>query len=336
MTLPLTVAPRHGHKTFLYSPLVTDLGALDAHVAILGIPYGDPYSIDEVTNDQTNAPTAVRQATDRVCRSLERFDFDVGGPLFDGKDIKVADCGDVPADPRDLRGHYQRAEQAIRKILAAGAMPIVIGGDHGVPIPVLRAFEGRGPITLVHVDAHLDWRDDVNGVREGYSSPIRRASEMPHIGKIFQIGIRAQGSARPEEVEAALAYGANIITAYELHDAGMDAILDRIPDGGRYYLTIDADGLDPSVMPAVAGPAPGGVTFHQARKLIHGLVRKGRVVGMDIVEITPRLDVNRISAITAGRLIFNLIGAAVRAGYFDGTSKGKAERPQAKLTAASR
>jgi len=140
---------------------------------------------------------------------------------------------------------------------------------------------------------------------------------MSHIDKIFQIGIRAQGSARTEEVEAALAYGSNIITAYELHDVGMDAVLARIPDGGNYYLTIDADGMDPAAMPAVAGPAPGGVTFHQARKLIHGLVKKGRVVGMDIVEITPRLDVNRISCITAGRLVVNLIGAAVRAGYFD-------------------
>ena len=74
-------------------------------------------------------------------------------------------------------------------------------------------------------------------------------------------------------------------------------------------------------MPAVAGPAPGGVIFHQARKLIHGLVKRGRVVGMDIVEITPRLDVNRITCITAGRLIVNLIGAAVRAGYFDGPSR---------------
>ena len=87
--------------------------------------------------------------------------------------------------------------------------------------------------------------------------------------------------------------------------------------GQRVHLTIDADGLDPSVMPAVAAPAPGGVTFDQARKLIHGLVRKGRVVGMDINEITPTRDVNRISCITAARLIVNLIGAAVRANYFD-------------------
>jgi agmatinase len=222
----------------------------------------------------------------------------------------------------------------VRKILAAGALPITIGGDHGVPIPVFRAFEGRGPITLVHIDAHLDWRDEVNGVREGYSSPIRRASEMPHIGEIFQIGLRAQGSARPEEVEAARAYGAHLIPAHELHDVGMRAILERIPDGGRYYLTIDADGLDPSVMPAVMGPAPGGVTYHQMHTLIHGLVRKGRVVGMDVVEIAPSYDVNRISCITAGRLIVNLIGAAVRAGYFE-DSAGHAQPGRQRVAAAA-
>jgi agmatinase len=216
----------------------------------------------------------------------------------------------------DRNDHINRAEQAVRKILKAGALPMIFGGDHAIPIPVLRAYEGRGPITLVQIDAHIDWRDDFNEVRDGLSSPIRRASEMDHIKDIFQIGIRAQGSARAEDVAAAQAYGAHIITAYELHDAGMDAILDRIPAGGQYYITIDADGMDPSVMPAVAGPALGGVTYHQARKLIHGLVKKGRVVGMDLVELTPAIDVNRISAIAAARLFVNLIGATVAAGYY--------------------
>ena len=201
--------------------------------------------------------------------------------------------------------------------MCSSDLPIVLGGDHGVPIPVLKAFDGQGPITLVQIDQHIDWRDEVNGVREGLSSPIRRASEMAHIGQIFQIGLRASGSARTEEVEAALAYGAHLITAWELHEVGIDAILARIPDGGRYYLTVDLDGMDPSIAPAVLAPCPGGVTFYQARKLIHGLVRKGRVVGMDVVEITPRDDVNQITCITAGRLIVNLIGMAVRAGYFD-------------------
>ncbi|MGF7160914.1 agmatinase [Rhodoligotrophos appendicifer] len=316
MTRPLTTPPRHGHRSMLYAEVNTNLDSLNAHIAFIGIPYGSAYTIDEVSNDQSRAPTAIRQATDRAVRHLDRYDFDVGGPIYDGRDVRVVDCGDVIGDPKDPGAHYRNAESAIRKILAAGALPLIMGGDHGIPIPVLRAFDDQGPITLIQIDAHLDWRDQINGVHDGLSSPMRRASEMAHVEDIFQIGIRAQGTARPEEYEAALAYGAHIITAYELHDAGMDAVLDRIPDGGRYYITIDADGMDPSVMPAVAGPALGGVTYVQARKLLHGLVRKGRIVGMDIVEITPSKDVNQLTAIAAGRLFVNLIGAAVRADYF--------------------
>lgn len=318
MTDTLVTAPEPASTSFLDSEVVLDLDNLAADIAFLGLPFGDPYRPEEITNEQTRGPTAVRRVADRILRNRDRHDFDIGGTLFDGKPIRLIDCGDVPADTADLKAHYRRAEAAVRKILGAGALPLVCGGDHGIPIPVLRAMdEAGGPITLVQIDAHIDWRDHVNGVREGYSSPIRRASEMAHVGEIFQIGIRSAGSARPEEVEAARAYGAHIITAYELHDEGAKAILDRIPSGGRYYLTIDADGLDPSIMPAVNGPAPGGVTFHQARHLIHGLVGKGRLVGMDVVELAPAKDVNAISAITAGRLFVNAIGAAVRAGYFD-------------------
>lgn len=316
MPQSLTTPPKHGHKTFLFSEPCFDLDKLAADIAFLGIPYGSAYSVEDITNDQSNMPTAMRQASDRISRSLERYDFDVGGPLYDNRPIRVVDCGDVRADIHNLKAHVARAETVVRKILAAGAMPIVLGGDHAIPIPVLRAFEGRGPITLIHIDQHLDWRDDVNGVRDGLSSPIRRASEMAHVDRIFQIGIRATGSARSEEVVAARAYGAEIISAYELHDIGMDAVLARIPDGGRYYITVDMDGMDPGEAPAVAAPMPGGVKFVQARKLIHGLVKKGRVVGMDVVEITPKHDVNQITCITAGRLIVNLIGAAVRADYF--------------------
>lgn len=311
----LTVPPRTVFKTFLNFPFADDLDELDADVAIIGIPYGDPYTIEELVNDQTNAPTAVRRASENVTQALDRYDFDIGGTLFDGRDVKVVDVGDVPGDA--AVGHYGAAEAAIRKILAAGAMPIAIGGDHGIPIPIFRALDAEGPITLIHLDAHLDWRDHVNGVKEGYSSTVRRASEMAHIDAIFQVGIRGQGSARTEEVEAARAYGANIVTAAEWDDIGTAALLRRIPDGGHYYLTLDADGLDPSVMPAVAGPAPGGVSYRQTLDLIRGLFAKGgKVVGADIVEITPSRDVNDITSITAANIVLNIIGAAVRAGRF--------------------
>ncbi len=317
MDFPLTVPPSKKHQSFFWSPICTDLDNLNAHIAILVVPFCQAYSAEHITNDQSHAPDAIRAMSDRICRQLNHYDFDIGGPLLDNRDINVVDVGNVPADPTDLSSHSVRTEETVRKILAAGAIPIIFGGDHGIPIPVLRAYDTQGPITLIHIDAHLDWRDDVNGIREGLSSPIRRASEMSHIGEIFQLGLRAQGSARTEDYEAALAYGAHLYTAYDIHENGIESVLAAIPDNGRYYLTIDADGLDPAIMPGVAGPALGGLTYIQMRKLIHGLVKKGRVVGMDIVEICPSLDVNNISCITAGRLVVNFIGAAVRAEYFD-------------------
>ena len=324
MSDTLTVAPRQEFHTLFDAPLVLDLDSLSsvgAHVCILGLPYGAPYSMEDVTNDQSNAPTAIRRAWQRALRAIERWDFDLGGPLLDGRDIRIGDCGDVPGDPYKPMKHYALAEAAARKIIESGAMIISLGGDHGVPIPVFRALSSlpdlSDPITLVHVDAHLDWRDHVNGVHEGLSSPIRRASEMDHFGEIYQIGLRSAGSARPDEMEAARKYGSNLIPDIELQEIGMKAVLDRIPDGGTYYLTIDADGIDPTIAPAIAGPAPGGVTYPQMRTLIQGLVEKGRVAGMDIVEITPKRDVNAITCVTAVRLICNLIGKAVRVGYFD-------------------
>jgi len=314
MTPPLTQPPRGAARTFMGFPPCTDLDALEADVAILGIPFGAVYDLAEAANDQSNAPAAVRAQSLLASDGLDRWDFDLDGPLFAGREVRVVDCGDVTAALRDPAAHYARAEAAAQKILARGALPVVIGGDHGVPIPVFRAFEGRGPLTLVHIDAHLDWRDEVNGVPDGYSSPIRRASELPWFKRIVQIGMRGQGSAREDEVRAARDWGAEIVTAHEIHDQGMAAVLSSLPEGGRHYITIDADGLDPSVMPAVAAPVPGGLWFHQVRALIHGLAAKGPIVGMDLVEITPARDVNGISSLAAARLILNLIGALARTG----------------------
>ena len=286
MTETLTGPPKKEFQSFHDFPIITDLDNFEADIAFLGIPFGDPYSMAEVSNDQSTAPTHVRRYCERALRGLDRYDFDIGGTLLNGEDIKVVDCGDVIGEANDIAGNHDRSEKAVRKILSAGALPIILGGDHAVPIPVFRAFEDYGPITLVQVDAHIDWRDVFHGVRYGLSSVMRRASEMDHIKEIFQIGLRSAGSARPEETQAALDYGANLITDIELQEVGMKAILDRIPDGNNYYLTIDADGVDPTIMPAVAGPAPGGVSYPQMRTLIQGLVNKGNMLGMDIVDLS--------------------------------------------------
>ncbi len=318
--MTLTARPAPGFETFLYSEPDWELRLEGADVAFLGIPFGSGYSFAEQAPDQWRGPAAMRAATGRILRAPERYDFDLGGTLYAGLPVRAVDCGDVRAEVGAPRSHIDRAEAAVRRILAAGALPVVLGGDHAVPIPVLRAFEGER-LTLIQIDQHIDWRDEVGGVRDGLSSPMRRASEMAHVGEMFQIGLRATGSARQEEVDAARAYGAHLITAYELHEAGIQAILARIPDGERYYVTIDMDGMDPSCAPGVAAPCPGGVSFVQARALLRGLVQKGQVVGMDVVEITPGTDVNQLTCITAGRLIVNLLGAAARAGQLGGAKR---------------
>lgn len=313
----LTEAPKGAPSTFLDFPLVTDLDSLKADIAVLGVPYGLPYTIGEQANDQSLAPDAIRRAGLWPAETRNNFDWDLGGLLLAGRDIRVVDCGNVSSALGDPQEHYRRAEAAARKIFDSGSVLITLGGDHGIPIPVMRALERPEKITLVHIDAHLDWRDSVNGVTEGYSSPIRRASEMDWFGDIIQIGLRGTGSAREEEVADARAYGADLITAYELEEIGMQAVLDRIPDGGPYYLTIDADGLDPTIMPGVMAPSPGGLSWRETHKLIHGLANKGRVLGMDLVEIAPSYDVRDLTLTYAERLICNFIGATVRAGYYD-------------------
>ena len=317
MPVALTEAPSGPLQTYLGFPLALDLDALDAEIAILGVPFGKPYSPSEMANDQSRAPDALRQVSYLSRHWIDRFDWDLDGTLFDGRPIEVVDCGNVTADPADHQEHYRRAEAAARKIFKSGTTLVTLGGDHGIPIPIMRALEGLAEgITLVHVDAHMDWRDEDQGEREGFRSPIRRASEMPWIGEIVQIGIRGIGSLKEDEIREAQAR-ADIITAYEMHEIGMEAVLARIPDGGPYYLTIDADGMDPTIMPAVIAQAPGGLTWTQIHKLIHGLVRKGRVLGMDLVEIAPSYDLGKITLVHAERLIYNFIGACVRAGYYD-------------------
>ena len=151
MSNNLTVAPRREFQSFHDLPIVLDLDTIDADIAILGIPYGAPYSMDDVTNDQTNAPTHIRRYCERALRGIDRWDFELGGPLLDGRLIKVVDVGDVPGNPNDIDEHYRIAEKVIETLLTKNVMPIVLGGDHGVPIPVLRGFKKWAPITLVHV-----------------------------------------------------------------------------------------------------------------------------------------------------------------------------------------
>lgn len=302
---PLT-APAGG-AGFLAAPYVA-LERLDARFAVLGIPHGVPYTVRSVAASVSEAPQAIRDRSARFSRMLDHHDFDLDNALGDPAALRLADCGDVPADPRDLAGSAARATEAVRRILAAGAMPIVLGGDDSTTALALGAFEGHGPLTVLQIDAHIDYRDEVDGIRDGYSSPMRRAAEMPWVKRIVHCGTRGVGSARPSDVRDTLTRGNAIITARALRSAGAERVLAEFPPGERYYVAFDCDGMDPSVMPGTSAPLPGGLAFYEAADLLTGLARRGRVVGINFAEHYPSLDANGITALAIVRLIVNLVG----------------------------
>lgn len=295
---------------FLGAPIQSDLSELDAEVVILGVPFGWPYPRPGLTAGCADAPAAVRRRSERLAAFRGHWDFDAGErwlPLEQAP--RLVDAGDVPGDPSDGPGNSARATRAAATILERGAVPICIGGDDSVTIPVLRAFEGRGPLTVVQVDAHLDYRHEVEGVEEGYSSPMRRASEMAHVERIVHVGLRGVGSARDGEVQDSIAAGNLLVTARELHDLGVRWLLEQVPPDASVFLAFDCDGLDPSVFPAVSGVSPGGLTYPQAWDLVSGL--GSRVVGAVFTEYLPQRDVNDVSALVACRLVAGLVQRCV-------------------------
>jgi agmatinase len=148
----------------------------------------------------------------------------------------------------------------------------------------------------------------VHGVREGYSSPMRRAAEMPWVKRIVHCGIRGVGSARPDDVRDTLARGNVIVTAKEVREKGVSSVVSLFPQGETYYIAFDCDGVDPAVMPGTSAPLPGGLSFDDAAALLAGLARRGKVAGISFAEYYPSLDINGITALAIVRLIVNLLG----------------------------
>ena len=298
-----TLPPEEG---FLGAPVQTDLDALDADVAILGVPHGWPYPRPGATAGCADAPATVRRRSQRLARFRGHWDFDLGAPLLPPDGPRLVDAGDVPGDAQDGPGNAARTESAVRAVLARGAVPICIGGDDSVPIPILRAFDERGPLTVLQVDAHLDYRDEVQGVREGYSSPMRRAAEMGHVERILHVGLRGVGSARADDVEDSLEAGNLLVTAHLLRERGVPWLLGQLPADASVFVAFDLDGLDPAVAPAVSAASPGGLSFGEAAHLVTGVGT--RLAGAAITEYVPELDPGEVSAIVTLRLICLLVG----------------------------
>jgi agmatinase len=291
---------------FLGSQYASSPSGFDA--AIFAAPHGTPYrGIDNRAH--TESADAFRQAIAADDEFAQSWDFDFGAPLLGRNGFRVSDLGDLPTTSNDSAGNRTLIADCTRSILDSGAVPLMIGGDDSVPIPFIEAFGGRGPLTILQIDAHIDWRDERHGERLGFSSTMRRASEMDHVERIVQVGGRGIGSAREAEVRDAERWGAKLITAREIHDHGLGTALDHITAESRCLITLDLDALDAVVMPAVAYPTPGGLTYTQVTGLIHGVADKAKIAGFDMIEFVPGRDANGLAAFTAARILWNVIGA---------------------------
>jgi agmatinase len=296
-------------STFLGLPSCASPDQVNAKAAILGVPCATPYA--SVGPYCAGGPAAIRAAAAPYAANLEHMDFDFAAPLLPGGRQDACDLGDLGYG-EDSASNRAAIKTAVSTVVDRGAVPIVLGGDDSIPIPMLQAFEGRGKYTIVQIDAHIDWRDEVDGERWGLSSTMRRASEMDHIERIIQVGARNIGSARPQDYADALAWGVKFFTARDIASGGMAQVADAIANGSNVIICFDCDGLDPAIMPGVIGRAPGGLGYWQTIELLNAIAGKARISAFDLVEFMPDCDVDGLGALTAYRMVAATMGLICR------------------------
>ncbi|WP_211826265.1 agmatinase [Kistimonas asteriae] len=298
--------PFVGHCTFAKSPICLDWDNIDADVAILGVPN------DMGTQWRSGArfgPRSIREAS-------TLFSFGHGGAYdheddtlyLTQEDVRMVDVGDADIVHTDMNKSHANTKAAVKKILEQGAMPIILGGDHSINYPCLAAFEDRGPIHVIHFDAHLDFVNERHGVRYGHGNPLRRASESSHISGMTQMGIRNVSSSSRSDYDDARAAGSDIMSVRQVREMGTAEVLSRIPDRDQYYITLDIDCFCPSIAPGTGTPSHGGFQYYEVLEIIKGLTRKGNIVGMDLVEVAPAYDPAGVTSILAAQVLMNSIG----------------------------
>jgi len=298
-------------KTFLGLKVCHDFDMINASSVFIGAKGATPYG--NMGPFCQNAPDAIRKAIGYMANNIDRYNFDIGGPIFPKGSKPAGDYGNLPFSETNFSENRSVIRATVAKALKAGAVPIVVGGDDSVPIPMLDALADTGKYyTILQIDAHIDWRHSHMDEKLGLSSNMRRASEMAHIKKIIQIGARGIGSAHLDDVQDAQEWGAEIIPADEVHLYGITQIIEHITPGANIIICFDVDGLDPSIVPGVLARSPGGLTYSQAIGLIKGAASKGTIAAANFTEFLPESDVDGIGAMTVSRVIAATMGVIAR------------------------
>ncbi|MAC79196.1 MAG: agmatinase [Rhodobacteraceae bacterium] len=289
-----------GPNTFMRLPQAGVLDGLD--VAILGIP------MDIGTSWRSGTRFGPKQVRAESAM-IRPYNLQTGAAPFDS--LNMADVGDLAINTFSLSDSLRIIRESYTTILGSGAIPVAIGGDHSLTLPILRAVaERHGPVALVHVDAHADVNDEMFGERETHGTVFRRAYEEGLLNpqKTYQIGLRGTGYAATDFTEAQ-GWGFQQFLAPELWHrslAPLGAEIRRDIGEGPVYVSYDIDSLDPAFAPGTGTPEIGGLTTAQAMELIRAL-RGLNIVGCDMVEVSPPYDPSGNTALTAANLLFELL-----------------------------
>ena len=297
--------PFVGVSTFAKRELVTDWSQINADVAVLGAPF------DFGTQWRAGArfgPRGIRDAS-------TLFSFGHSGAYdheddvtYLSEDVKIVDIGDADIIHTDTIKSHKNIEKGVRSILKAGALPVVLGGDHSVNIPCVNAFSNSGPIHILQIDAHLDFVDERHGVKYGHGNPMRRAAEKNYVTGLTQVGIRNVSSTSKEGYEDAKAMNSDILSVRQTRKIGPKNLVGRIPKDSNVYVTIDIDAFCPSIASGTGTPSHGGFLYYEVLEILQHLSKQNKVVGIDLVEVAPDYDHSGSTTILAAQILLNFLG----------------------------
>ncbi len=303
----MSVPIRPGWPTFFGARLAEDPSTVQSDVAILGVPF------DQATNDRPGArfgPLALRQASMRyqpVDEGEGWLDAERAERILRG--VSITDIGDVDIRTLELQENFQRITEAAAFVRSRCRLPVFVGGDHAITLPLVRAFEERS-LTVVQFDAHQDYTDEKHGQRFSHDNQMRRVSELPFVKQVMQVGLRG-ALEHSEPWEAAQRDGVQIVTSERIVREGVDAALADVHPNGETYVTIDIDVLDPAVAAGTGFPEPGGIGYYQLKDALLLLAQRTRIVAFDICELNPTYDAAGVTSRIAARLMLDLLGAII-------------------------
>ena len=300
LNLPFVGIPTFGKREYVHN-----WEKLSADIAILGAPF------DCGTQFRSGArfgPRSIREAS-------TLFSFGHAGAydheddkVYLNSDVKIVDMGDADIVHTDTFKSHKNIEFAVKCVLNAGSLPVIMGGDHSINIPCINAYEGQQPFHVLQIDAHLDFVDERHGVKFGHGNPMRRAAEKNYVSGLTQIGIRNVSSTAKEGYEQARLMGSDIISVRQARHMGMVNVVNRIPKNERLYISIDIDAFCPSIAPGTGTPSHGGFLYYEVLELLKQVAHRNQVIGIDLVEVAPDYDQSGSTAVLAAQVLLNFLG----------------------------